>query len=121
MDIRKNTLQEPSHETVAFMENSTVLIWKNSQNLSYSPHWHMAMEVIIPLENYYHVSVNEKDYHLLPYDILIIPPGEIHTLLAPETGIRNIYLIDISFLTQIKGISASDVVLKSTFYAMSTT
>lgn len=25
MDIRKNTLQEPSHETVAFMENSTVL------------------------------------------------------------------------------------------------
>ncbi len=116
MDIRKNTLQEPSHETVAFMENSTVLIWKNSQNLSYSPHWHMAMEVIIPLENYYHVSVNEKDYHLLPYDILIIPPGEIHTLLAPETGIRNIYLIDISFLTQIKGFASIQTLMSQSIH-----
>lgn len=106
MDIKQFALQEPSHETVAFKENSTVLIWINSQNLSYSAHWHTAMEVIIPLENDYMVSVNDKTYHLLPHDILMIAPGEIHTLSAPETGIRNIYMIDLSFLTKIKGFAS---------------
>ena len=64
MDIKQNTSSEPSHETVAFRENSTVLIWRNSQNQSYDPHWHTALEVIIPLENDYHVTVNENHFHL---------------------------------------------------------
>ncbi len=72
MDMKQNTSLEPSHETVAFGENSTVLIWRNSQNQNYAPHWHTALEVIIPLENDYHVTVNETHFHLLPDEILII-------------------------------------------------
>ena len=58
MNINQNSSQKPTHETIAFRENSTVLIWKNSQNISYRPHWHTVMEVIIPLENYYDVLVH---------------------------------------------------------------
>lgn len=103
MDNPQDIKNAPVHENVAFRENSTVLIWRNWQNLSYEPHWHTAMEVIIPIENSYDVSVCSNDYHLLPQEILIIPPGEIHSLYAPDMGLRYIYLIDISFLSKIKG------------------
>ena len=103
MDNPQDIKNSPVHENVAFRENSTVLIWRNWQNLSYEPHWHTAMEVIIPIENSYDVSVCSNDYHLLPQEILIIPPGEIHSLYAPDMGLRYIYLIDISFLSKIKG------------------
>lgn len=116
MDMKQNTSLEPSHETVAFGENSTVLIWRNSQNQNYAPHWHTALEVIIPLENDYHVTVNETHFHLLPDEILIIPPGEIHALHAPETGFRNIYLIDISFLTKIRGFASIQSLLSQFIY-----
>ena len=106
MDAKEALLSSPSQEHVAFRENSTVLIWRNSHNLSYSPHWHTAMEIIIPIENYYDVCAGSDSYHLLPHDILIIPPGEIHSLTAPDTGVRFIYLIDISFLNKIKGFAS---------------
>lgn len=111
MDNQESKKSTPIHENVAFKENSTVLIMKNSQNLSYAPHWHTAMEVIIPIENYYDVSVGSNDYHLFPQEILIIPPGEIHSLYAPETGLRYVYLIDISFLCNIKGFISIEALL----------
>ena len=116
MDMKQNSSLKPSNETVAFGENSTILIWKNSQNQSYNPHWHTALEVIIPLENDYYVTVNETHFHLLPNEILMVPPGEIHTLHAPTTGLRNIYLIDISFLTKIRGFASIQSLLSPFVY-----
>lgn len=116
MDSKENISPLPSQENVAFRENSTVLIWRNSHNLSYAPHWHTAMEVIIPIENSYDVCSCSNNYHLLPYDILIIPPGEIHTLTAPDTGVRFIYLIDISFLSKIKGFASIQALMSQPVY-----
>lgn len=116
MDTQRTAENIPYLENVAFRDNSTVLIWKNSQNLSYDSHWHTAMEVIIPVENYYDVSVGSDDYHLLPQEILIIPPGEIHSLRSPDTGLRYIYLIDISFLSKIKGFSSIQALLSQPVY-----
>ena len=116
MDNKESTLFSPSQEHVAFRENSTVLIWRNSHNLSYAPHWHTAMEVIIPTENCYDVYAGSDSYHLLPHDILIIPPGEIHTLTAPDTGVRFIYLIEISFLGKIKGFASIQALMSKPVY-----
>lgn len=116
MDKKENIIPVPSQEYVAFRENSTVLIWRNSHNLSYSPHWHRAMEVIIPTENSYDVCAGSNSYHLLPHDILIIPPGEIHTLTAPDMGVRFIYLIDISFLSGIKGFASIQALMSQPVY-----
>lgn len=116
MEIKETVSSLPSQENVAFRENSTVLIWRNSHNLSYAPHWHTAMEVIIPIENSYDVCAGSSSYHLLPYDILIIPPGEIHSLTAPDTGVRFIYLIDISFLGKIKGFASIQALMTQPVY-----
>lgn len=116
MDNQQSIMNMPVHENVAFRENSTVLIWRNGQNLSYELHWHTAMEVIIPMENSYDVSVCSKDFHLLPKEILIIPPGEIHSLHAPDTGLRYIYLIDISFFNKIKNFISIQTLMAQPVY-----
>ena len=120
MDIKDALLSSPSQEHVAFRENSTVLIWRNSHNLSYAPHWHTAMEIIIPIENCYDVCAGSDSYHLLPHDILIIPPGEIHSLTAPYSGVRFIYLIDISFLNKIKGFASIQTLMSNPVYITDT-
>lgn len=116
MDAKEALVSSPSQEHVAFQENSTVLIWRNSHNLSYAPHWHTAMEIIIPIENCYDVCAGSDSYHLLPHDILIIPPGEIHSLTAPDSGVRFIYLIDISFLNKIKGFASIQTLMSKPVY-----
>lgn len=46
-------------------------------------HWHTAMEVIMPVENYYDVITASNSYHIEPGEILVIPSGEMHQLIAP--------------------------------------
>lgn len=92
-------------EDVAFHDNSSIRIWYNEQVVDFAPHWHNALEIIMPIENYYDVIVEDSNYHLMPEEILIIPPGNIHELLAPSFGKRFIFLFDISHLTGLKGFS----------------
>ncbi len=81
-------------ETVIYHENSKFKIYLNKQNENYPQHWHTAAEVIMPIENTYTAIINETEYILEPNDILIIPPGEIHSLKAPSTGSRVIIQFD---------------------------
>lgn len=86
--------------------DSAIRIWKNDTSDSYPIHWHTALEIIIPIENYYIVDVNDQHFHLMPDEILLIPSGELHTLTSPDTGSRFIFMIDISFLSSIKSFSS---------------
>lgn len=86
--------------------DSAIRIWKNDTSDSYPIHWHTALEIIIPIENYYIVDINDQHFHLMPDEILLIPSGELHTLTSPDTGSRFIFMIDISFLSSIKSFSS---------------
>ena len=41
-------------EVVEFHNASTMRIWFNEQNINFPQHWHSAMEIIMPVENYYY-------------------------------------------------------------------
>lgn len=86
--------------------DSAIRIWKNNTSDSYPIHWHTALEIIIPLENYYIVDINDQHFHLKPDEILLIPSGELHTLTSPDTGSRFIFMFDISILSNIKSFSS---------------
>lgn len=90
-------------ESVQFRNNTLTRIWYNDLNKDYEPHCHSAMEIIIPIENYYEARTSQTTYKVNPDEILIIPPGIMHELKSPETGIRFIYLFDISFMTKLNG------------------
>lgn len=93
-------------ETVQFKQSSSIRIWYNEQTVSYDEHWHNALEVIMPVENHYQVVIKGTTYTIQPGELLIIPPNELHRLIAPKSGIRFIFLFDISLISKIKGYSS---------------
>lgn len=94
------------HEIVNYPDGTSVRIWFNEQNHGFASHWHTALEIILPVENYYDVEVYNNTYHIMPGEIFIIPSGEAHQLIAPDTGKRFIFLFDISLLARLKGFTS---------------
>ena len=94
---------QDNQEVVQYHESTAHRIWLNDLPVTYAPHWHSALEMIVPVENYYDVNAGNAKYHVLPGNILIIPPGELHELIAPETGKRFIFVMNISLITRLKG------------------
>lgn len=100
------TMQSNSQELVSFHQSSSVRIWCNDLFVDYDPHWHTALEIIAPVENWYEVIIHGETYHLTPGDILIIPSGELHALKASEKGVRFIFLFDISSVAKLSGFAS---------------
>lgn len=94
------------YETVNFKENTSFRLYENEEFEDYPPHWHNSMEIIMPLENIYTVDCCNRRSVLREGDIIFIWPCCIHTLFAPETGKRIIFIADINVLGQIKQMSA---------------
>ena len=73
------------HETADYRTDTQICLYYNDENENYPPHWHTPFEVIMPVKNIYTVDVGEKHYVLREGDILVICPGIVHELFAPET------------------------------------
>ena len=103
-------------EAVEFHQESTIRIWYNEQPDTYPAHWHTAMEIIMPMENYYDVHIAGETYRAKPGEVIVIPPGEVHELIAPPNGKRFIFLFDISMITQLKGFAGIQSLLVQPLY-----
>ena len=104
------------HEIVEFHNSTTVRIWFNEQNAVYDTHWHNALEIIMPHEFHYDVEIGDACFHIMPGDIFIIPPGEMHKLIAPPKGSRFIFLFDITPLTRLKGFAGIQSLLVAPYH-----
>lgn len=93
------------YEPVKYISGSSIRIWYNMEKINYSMHWHPAIEIIMPLENIYTVEVAQEKFVLNPGEILFIPAGELHHLIAPESGSRLIYLFDFSAISKLNSFS----------------
>lgn len=90
-------------ETVSHAQGQVFQLYINEEVENYPPHWHTDLEIIMPLENKYTAILEKQTYQLHPGDILIIPSGEMHELLAPETGRRMIFQIDHAIIREVNG------------------
>lgn len=88
-----------------YLSHSTIRFWLNFQKEDYAEHWHLDLEMIMPLENNYTVKVAENTYVLQPGDILIIPPGVSHELISSGDGLRMIYIMEFSVFSKVQGYS----------------
>lgn len=93
------------YEKVEYLNNSSILLHINNEDDDYSPHWHTAVEIIMPTNNIYTVIIGKTTYCLQEGDILVIPPGELHEVIAPTDGSRRILLFDYSLINGLKGIT----------------
>jgi len=96
-----------TRETVSYTEHFGIRLYLNREAENYPMHWHTAAEIILPLENTYTVVANDKRYLLQPGDILAIPPGELHEIVAPDSGERIILQFDYSLLYNLKGFDST--------------
>lgn len=96
---------EGNREYVNFRRSDIIRFYHNDTAEDFVPHWHLAGEIISPLKNTYEITVAGATLTLNPKDILVISPGELHSIKAPETGERYILNYSPSHFEQIKDIS----------------
>lgn len=101
--VRRRVIAGTHEKTNYSEEDSSVVLWINRETGGFPLHWHSTVEIIMPLENTYTVTVNKTVYHLNENEILIIPPGELHELTPPDTGYRLVLLFDLSSLNKFRG------------------
>lgn len=94
------------HELINYRENTHLMLYNNTQYEDYPPHWHKPIEIIMPVDNTYTLSINSTTYELQPYDIALIAPGVIHNLKAPSTGRRIIFQVDLDPIIKIYGLNS---------------
>ena len=90
-------------EVVHFQDGLMCTCYPNREAEDYPPHWHSDIEIITPIENGYTVKIDDQQYILQEGEILIIPPGVIHELFAPEGGIRLILQISYALTSEMTG------------------
>lgn len=96
---------EGNFEKVDYDNDASFVFYRNQEYESYPSHWHTAAEIIIPVENLYTAICGKHVFSLKEGDIMIIPPGELHELIAPPTGKRLIIQFDPAPLNSIRGLS----------------
>lgn len=107
---------EGCRELVAYPDNYDVLCWINREDVSYEPHWHSAVEIIMPLSHDYLARINGTEYHMEEGDILLIPPGELHALTPLGSGYRLILMFDYTAISQIPRFSTLSSLLTHPLY-----
>ncbi len=107
------TMATATHEIVEHHGSGAVRIWCNNLDVCYDTHWHTDIEIIVPVENWYDVAIENEYFHIEPGDILIIPTGALHSLTAPCNGMRFIFLFDISSIAALHGFSEVEALLSS--------
>lgn len=94
-----------THEIPQFKENTHVCIYQNNIDENYPPHWHSPIEILMPIENNYTMVVNNHTYVVEPYELLIIGPSVVHSSIAPESGYRYFFQIEVTNIKNITGIN----------------
>ena len=95
-----------THELVAYHNDTIIRIWRNVEPRGFKPHWHSSIEIVLPIENHYDAKISNTAYHINPGEILVIPPRELHELIAPPDGVRFIFQFNINVMAQLKGFAA---------------
>jgi AraC-like DNA-binding protein len=102
LDPGFSRIMKNNEEYVSYLKNSSFRIWMNKEKHGYEPHWHSALEIVMPLENKYTAIVDGSIYMLNPGDILLIPSMKVHSYMAPQRGTRMFYLFDLDAFSKVK-------------------
>ena len=103
------------YETVEYENQRFVLLYDNDEVEEYPTHWHNAVEVIIPLHNGFTVTIGGTNYHLNEKEIIIIPPGELHSMPAQE-GRRIIFQCENNIISDVPALEALIPVFSCPFH-----
>lgn len=79
---------EGTRETINFEDGTIIKLHDNQEVEDYPTHWHLPIEIIMPIKGHYGVRCGNTLYTLREEDILFLQPGVLHACIAPEAGRR---------------------------------
>lgn len=107
---------DDKEELVGYLPGTSCRIWYTHLETSFTEHWHNALEIVIGENGHYIIEIEETKHEINRGDILLIPPGVVHTL-RPQKGCNGfVYLLDISILSEIKSAAPIVSMLKNPIY-----
>ena len=101
-DFGQTRLIHHEYELVDYQDTSRNRIWLNEQDTPFASHWHPALEIIQPIQNNYTVICGDTSREIGPGQILLIPPRQRHELIAPPSGKRYIYLLNVAAFSKLQ-------------------
>ncbi len=79
--------QKTYFEDVKYRDYDFMSIFYNTEADYIPTHWHLPIEIIVPVENTYSVFIENQTYYLKEGDILIINSGVLHSINAEKEGV----------------------------------
>ena len=81
-------------EYVTYIENSSLRVWYADTPWSYEPHFHSAVEIIMPIRGEVVYTVSDFSYRVQADEVLIIPANWEHSLTMGEGSARYLFLFE---------------------------
>lgn len=94
-------------ETVVYKDMEGFKLHSNTDYEIYPEHWHTAIEIIMPIENLYHVSCKKEVFVIQEGELLLINSGVIHGMPYTIHGKRLILQVDLSLLHNVAGMESA--------------
>lgn len=110
-------LKEDQHEFITYPANTSIRVWPNRGTAdSYAPHFHSAVEVLIPLVGQLFAGIDTTEYCVQEGEILIIPAGCTHSLRMEEGCERELMLFEMNGVFTLKEFGAFRQLLSKPIY-----
>ena len=88
-------LKEDQHEFITYPANTSIRVWRSINEAdSYAPHFHSAVEILLPLEGELYSVIDKTEYCVRTGEVLIIPAGCTHSLRMELGSVRELVLFE---------------------------
>ena len=110
-------LKEDQHEFITYPANTSIRVWRSINEAdSYAPHFHSAVEVLIPLEGELFSVIDKTEYCVRTGEVLIIPAGCMHSLRMELGSVRELVLFELNNVFTLKEFGAFRQLLSRPIY-----
>ena len=103
-------------EYVTYRQDSTIRVWYADTPWTYDPHWHSAVEIILPVKGEVLYTLGNDTYHVRTGEILIVPPNYIHGLSMGEDSARYLFLFEPGPIFEMRDLHAIQARLNTPIY-----
>ena len=103
-------------EYVTYREDSTLRVWYADTPWHYDPHWHSAVEIILPVKGEVVYTLAKDTYHVQAGETLIVPPNYIHELSMAKDSARYLFLFEPGPIFEMRDLHAISARLNAPIY-----
>lgn len=112
-------IKEDAHEFITYPANTSIRCWhRKDEPDSYEPHFHSAVEVLLPLRGEMNAVVDGVEYRILAGEVMIIPAGCTHSLSMGPGNERELILFEMNGVFSLKEFGAFRQLLSRPVYLM---